>query len=232
MTAPLFHLPEVTGTTLRLEGAEGHHAADVRRVRVGERVDGTVESVGRRDVRVTVHRRVEEPSPQPRIVVVQALAKGERADQAIEAMTEVGVDEIVPWSAERSIARWRDDKPLERWRAKAREAAKQARRSWIPVVNEVATTADVVERLSRAAAALVAHELAHVPLSDVVLPPSGDVLVVIGPEGGIRDDELVDFEKSGASAYRLGPSILRTSTAGVVAAAVLLARTDRWRVVE
>ena len=143
-------------------------------------------------------------------------------------MTEVGVDEIVPWAAERSIAKWRDNKPLERWRTTAREAAKQSRRSWFPVVTDLADTATVVKRLEAAALAVVSHESAPTPLSDVTVPSNGDVVVVVGPEGSISDGELAAFAAGGASTYSLGPTVLRTSTAGVVAASVLLAKTLRW----
>jgi 16S rRNA (uracil1498-N3)-methyltransferase len=229
----------VTGDSVVLDGSEGRHASVVRRVQVGEavtlvdgagfRVDGEVTEVHRDQIVVAVHARATEPAPRPRLVVVQALAKGDRGERAIEAMTEVGVDEIVPWPAERSIAKWRDKKPLEKWRTTAREAAKQSRRTWFPVVGEVETTDAVADRLKKAALAIVCHESASTPLSDVVVPDSGEVVIVIGPEGSITDDELTAFEAAGASTYRLGPTVLRTSTAGVVAASILLAKTSRWR---
>ncbi|HVE99020.1 MAG TPA: 16S rRNA (uracil(1498)-N(3))-methyltransferase [Mycobacteriales bacterium] len=241
MTAPRFHLPDVSGTALRLDGAEGHHAADVRRVRIGERVDvgdlhGTVAecvvaSVSAGTVSLEVIRTRNLPAPSPRIVVVQALAKGDRAESAVEAMTEVGVDEIVPWSAARSIVRWdgaRGDKALERWRSTAREAAKQSRRAWLPVVSDLASTADVRERLRDASLAVVLHESATARLAGIAVPTAGEVVVVVGPEGGLTDEELADFAGAGASAYRLGDSVLRTSTAGVAACAVLLAKSGRW----
>jgi 16S rRNA (uracil1498-N3)-methyltransferase len=241
LSAPVFIAPReqlLAGDTVVLDGSEGHHAAAVRRVAVGERVrvvdgcglcvDGEVVSVRRDEVTIAVQARVHEPAPQPRLVVVQALAKGDRGERAVEAMTEVGVDEIVPWAASRSITQWRDGKSVDRWRAKAREAAKQARRSWVPVVTDPQSTSEVVARLTAAALKIVCHEGATTPLSGASLPATGDVFVVVGPEGGLTDDELAAFEAAGASAYNLGPSVLRTSTAGVVAAAVLLSRSARW----
>jgi 16S rRNA (uracil1498-N3)-methyltransferase len=136
-------------------------------------------------------------------------------------MTEVGVDVIVPWAAARSVARWKDDKPLRRWRATAREAAKQARRSWVPVVSEPVTTRDLTGPL------LVLHEEAAVPLSAVDLP-DGDLTLVVGPEGGIADDEIAALVARGAVPVRLGREVLRTSTAGVAALAALSVRTGRW----
>jgi 16S rRNA (uracil1498-N3)-methyltransferase len=243
VTAPVFlaaHDQLVNaGDTVVLDGAEGRHAAVVRRVQAGEavtvvdgaglRVDGHVTEVHRDRVAVALHARTTDAAPQPRLVVVQALAKGDRGERAIEAMTEVGVDEVVPWAATRSIAKWRDGKPLEKWRTTAREAAKQSRRSWFPVVTGLADTAAVSQRLASAALAVVCHESATAPLSEVIVPAAGDVVVVIGPEGSLTDDELATFAVAGASAYRLGPTVLRTSTAGVVAAALLLAKTQRWR---
>ncbi|HVF18933.1 MAG TPA: 16S rRNA (uracil(1498)-N(3))-methyltransferase [Mycobacteriales bacterium] len=241
MTAPLFYVVDVAGTTLRLDGPDGHHAAVVRRLRIGERVDAgdgagrvaecVVSSVGSGvvDLDVVAHR-VELP-PAPRLVVVQALAKGERAEDAVEAMTEVGVDEIVPWAAARSVARWdgaRGEKALARWRVTAREAGKQARRAWLPEVTDLATTAAVVSRLRQAALGVVLHESATTPLAGLQMPAAGVVVVVVGPEGGVSDEELAAFAGVGASAYRLGSSVLRTSTAGVAAGAVILAASGRW----
>lgn len=241
MTAPLFYLPQLDGPLLRLDGAEGHHAAVVRRVRVGERVDAgdgagrvascVVASVESAVVTLTVESLRVEPVLSPRLVVVQALAKGDRGADAVEAMTEVGVDEVVPWAASRCVVRWdgaRGDKALGRWRATAREAGKQSRRAWLPTVCELASTADVCARLRAAAIGVVLHESAELPLAGLALPSAGEVVVVVGPEGGITDEELAAFASAGASAYRLGASVLRTSTAGVAAAAVLLAASGRW----
>jgi 16S rRNA (uracil1498-N3)-methyltransferase len=240
VTAPVFLAPHgtLTDDAVVLDGAEGRHAAVVRRVQVGEpvtlvdgeglRVDGAVTEVHRDRVLIAVHARTADPEPQPRLVVVQALAKGDRGERAVEAMTEVGVDEVVPWAAERSIAKWRDAKPLEKWRSTAREAAKQSRRSWFPIVSDLADTSAVAERLTKASSAIVCHESATTPISDANVPPSGDVVLVIGPEGSITDDELAAFAAAGASTYRMGPTVLRTSTAGVVAAALLLAKSPRW----
>jgi 16S rRNA (uracil1498-N3)-methyltransferase len=161
---------------------------------------------------------------------VQALPKGDRGETACEVLTEVGVDEIVPWSADRSIVEWRGargDKALDRWRSTARAAAKQSRRAWLPVISPLAMTAEVAERLRAATLGVVLHESATTPLAGLDVPAAGEIVVVIGPEGSITDDELAVFASAGAAAYRLGSSILRTSTAGVVAAAVLLGKS-RW----
>ncbi|MBV9369649.1 MAG: 16S rRNA (uracil(1498)-N(3))-methyltransferase [Frankiales bacterium] len=217
-----------------IDGPEGRHASDVRRLRAGETVwvgdgvgaiiEGVVATVARGAVTVDVVRRREVAPPAPRFVVVQALAKGGRDEDAVEAMTEVGVDEVVAWSARRAVAKWTPRVQL-RWEAVARSATKQARRPWLPVVSGPATTAQVADRLRRAALAVVLHESATTPMPTA--PATGEVVVVVGPEGGIDDEELSLFEAAGATTCRLGDNVLRASTAGVAALSVLSAAT-RW----
>jgi 16S rRNA (uracil1498-N3)-methyltransferase len=218
---------------LVLDGPEGHHAATVARLRVGESLlvgDGRgtvararVTAVGKGTLTVALGERRVEPAPAPRVVVAQGIAKGDRGELAVQAMTEVGVDAIVPWAAARSVARWTSPRPHQRWVATAREAAKQARRAWVPVVEPVAATRDLVDR-----ATFVLHEEATVALSSAPLPANGDILLVVGPEGGITPEELAAFQGAGAQAVRLGPHVLRTSTAGPAAIAVLSVRLARW----
>jgi len=244
VTAPIFLIERdrlLSGERILLDGPEGRHAAAVRRIGAGERVDLTdgagllaqcrVAVAEQNGLRLDVLDLYEEPAPQPRLVVVQALPKGDRGELAVEAMTEVGVDAIVPWAAARCVTRWRAErggKSLAKWRTTAREAAKQARRAWVPEVADLAATAAAAELLAGAALPVVLHEQAELPLSGVTVPSAGDVVLVVGPEGGISADELQTFESAGAAAYRLGPTVLRTSTAGVAAAAVLLVRAGRW----
>ena len=244
MSAPVFLVDaERLRATDRivLDGDEGRHAAVVRRIGVGEWVDladgeghvarSVVVEADRTGLVCEVHERVAIPVPAPRLVVAQALAKGDRGELAVEMLTEVGVDEIVPWAAQRSVVQWkaeRGDKALRRWRSTAREAAKQSRRAWLPVVTEPANTSQVAERLTAAAVALVLHEEASLPLGTGDLPDNGEIVLVVGPEGGIALDELDAFTAAGARMATLGPTVLRTSTAGPVAAAVLLSRTARW----
>ncbi|WP_089158042.1 16S rRNA (uracil(1498)-N(3))-methyltransferase [Micromonospora sp. NBS 11-29] len=244
MSAPLFLVEALpTADTMTLDGPEGHHAATVQRLRVGQELllaDGrggtaaaVVTAVGRGALDVRVTSRGYADASVPRLVVVQGIAKGDRGELAVQAMTEVGVDEIVPWAASRSVAQWRGDRGVrarEKWAATAREAAKQARRPWLPVVAGAPdeSTATVARRIAGAAAAYVLHEEADERLATVELPPAGEVVLVVGPEGGIADAELTAFAEAGAHAVRLGPSVLRTSTAGVAALSVLAARLGRW----
>jgi 16S rRNA (uracil1498-N3)-methyltransferase len=231
------------GKRFTLAGAEGHHAATVQRLRVGETLilaDGRggtasaeVTAVGQGSIDVAVFGRAYVEAPDPRLVVVQGIAKGDRGELAVQAMTEIGVDEIVPWAASRSVAQWRGDRGVrarEKWVSTAREAAKQARRPWLPVLsgNPDTTTKQVRARLSDADAAFVLHEEATDRLTAAKLPDAGEIVLVVGPEGGISDQELGAFVAAGAQPVRLGDSVLRTSTAGMAALAVLSARLDRW----
>jgi 16S rRNA (uracil1498-N3)-methyltransferase len=250
VTPPVFVIPDLSaaraGASVRLDGPEGRHAVTVRRLSVGEavtvvdgrgrRVVGVVAALAGRDaLDVSVTSVVDEPRSEPLLTVVQALPKGERGELAVEMLTEVGVDLIVPWSAATSVSVWkgeRAERGARRWRDAASAAAKQARRAWTPDVAPLATTADVVSRVGAAACPLVLHEEATLGISDVDVPSAGEILVIVGPEGGITRDERTAFAAAGARAVRLGPSVLRTSTAGVAAAAVLLARTSRWQVAD
>ncbi len=230
-----------TGDPVTLEGDEARHAVVVRRIRVGEQVAltdgagttvvGPVASSDKTSLSITAASvRTEEPE-LPRVVVVQAIPKGDRGELAVEMLTEVGVDVIVPWAAARSVAVWRGEraaKSLTKWRATARESAKQARRSWFPEVTEMARTEDVAAMLADASVPVVLHEAASGPIADIPVPGRGEIVVVVGPEGGLADDELATFAAAGAEPVRLGSSVLRTSTAGVAAVAALLARS-RWR---
>jgi 16S rRNA (uracil1498-N3)-methyltransferase len=243
VTPPLFFVPadRLAGERVVLDGAEGRHAATVRRLGVGQRVDladgsgllcrCVVAAVGRDRLELEVRSRVLSPPAQPRLVVVQALPKGDRGELAVELMTEVGVDVVIPWAAERCMTRWegaRGQRAAQRWHAHAREAAKQSRRPRIPEIGPLAGTAAVAARLAGAALGVVLHGEAERPLTSLEVPATGDVVVVVGPEGGITPDELAAFDAAGAKPARLGPEVLRTSTAGVAALAVLQSRTGRW----
>ena len=229
MSNPVFLCADLSADRIVLDGPEGRHAALVRRIRVGEGIDlvdgagtrcaGSVTATTKDTVTVDVSSRDLEPAPTPRITVVQALAKGDRGELAVELATEVGVDVIVPWAASRCIAKW-NEKSLLRWRSTAQEAGKQSRRAWFPTVTDLHSTAQVA---ALPGTLLVLHEGAALTLSSVNL--TGDVVLVVGPEGGISREELLAL---GGLPVLLGPSVLRTSTAGAAAAAVVSSRTGRW----
>jgi 16S rRNA (uracil1498-N3)-methyltransferase len=239
---PLFLVSpgELPADVVTLSGQEGHHAA-VRRLRAGERADVTdgagtlaecvVASVARDSVVLSVRSIRTLPPPELTITVVQALPKGERGELAVELMTEIGVDSVIAWAAERCVVRWhgeRGARALGKWRSTAREAAKQSRRPWLPEVTGPAALADVARRVSAAACAVILEADAPAKLSALPLPERGELILVVGPEGGISPAERAALAEAGAVEARLGPTVLRTSTAGAAAAAVLLARTARW----
>ncbi|GAA5118145.1 16S rRNA (uracil(1498)-N(3))-methyltransferase [Alloalcanivorax gelatiniphagus] len=235
-------LPGVpVGSVVEVTGDEAHHAVAVRRLRAGEQVvltdglgtaaTGVVSSTGKRVFAVTVESLTHDERPEPAITVVQALPKGDRGELAVEVLTEVGVDRVVPWAASRSVAVWKGERAARshaKWQATASEATKQSRRSWLPTVTPLASTADLAAVVGAADLAVVLHEEATVALSALDVPASGRIVVVVGPEGGIAPDELAALTDAGAHVVRLGAEVLRTSTAGVVAVAALLARTPRW----
>jgi 16S rRNA (uracil1498-N3)-methyltransferase len=242
VTLPVF-LGHVTGVAVGdrvvVEGDEARHAVVVRRIRVGEQVvlvDGVgtsatceVTETSKSTLVATVSSVSVTSAPTPHVTVVQAIPKGDRGELAVEVLTEIGVDRIVPWAASRSVGVWRGDrapKSLAKWRSSAREAGKQSRRSWLPEVTAMASLAEVVALVGEADLAVVLHEGAAAPLSSLSLEGVGSLVVVVGPEGGITDEELSDL--GAGHVVRMGESVLRTSTAGVAAVAALLSRTPRW----
>ncbi|AUH68564.1 MULTISPECIES: 16S rRNA (uracil(1498)-N(3))-methyltransferase [Gordonia] len=248
MTPPLFWVDEVprAGDTTVLSGPEGRHAVTVTRIGAGETVtlgDGrgttaeceVIEVGGKDRLTVRVGRVQVHPRPKPLVTVVQALPKAERSDLAVDLMTEAGVDAIVPWQSARTIARWsgvKAVKGVEKWRATAATAAKQARRAWIPEVADLAGTTDVRELAARVAAdgGIVAllHEDGAVAFRSLDFAEVPEVLLVVGPEGGLAEAEIADLTALGAVPVVLGPEVLRTVAAGAVALGALGAVTDRW----
>jgi 16S rRNA (uracil1498-N3)-methyltransferase len=227
------------GETVVVTGDEARHAVVVRRVVAGEQVvlvDGagtaatcTVLETARTSLGSRVDAVTRTPRPVPAVTVVQAIPKGDRAELAVEVLTEIGVDRIVPWAAARCVGVWRGERAarsLAKWRATAREATKQSRRAWLPEVTEQRSTAEVAELLGEVDLAVVLHESATSSLAALDLDGVATVAVVVGPEGGITDDELAAF--GAAHVVRMGQPVLRTSTAGVAAVAALLSRTGRW----
>lgn len=233
-------LPD-TGALAVVGGDEGFHAATVRRIRPGEQLmlgDGAgglaqcvVEKAGRDGLSARVTSRWDVPAAQPPVTVVQALPKAERSELAIELATEAGADAFVAWQANRCVARWegaRVEKGLRRWRAVARAAAAQSRRAHIPSVDGVLSTAELVRQIPAGTTVLALHESASDRLSSVALAQADSVMLVVGPEGGIAPDEITALRDAGASTVRLGPNVLRTSTAAAVALGALGVLTPRW----
>ncbi|QNA92813.1 MULTISPECIES: 16S rRNA (uracil(1498)-N(3))-methyltransferase [unclassified Microbacterium] len=227
------------GEVVTLTGAEAKHAAVVRRLRFGEAVtvgdgagiwlSGVAEEVAPTRVDVRITARTEHPAPEPRIILVQALAKGDRDELAVQAACELGVDEIVPWQASRSVSRWEGPKAVkgrDRWATIVREAAKQAHRAWVPDVTAPVSTRELAERAT-SQRVLLLDPTASARLSEIT-SDGRDLVLVVGPEGGISGEELDRMVAAGAERVRLGDTVLRTSTAGPAAIAVLAVALGRW----
>ncbi|KRE37937.1 16S rRNA methyltransferase [Janibacter sp. Soil728] len=248
MTAPLFLVDPGTldglgvDDVVDLTGPEAHHAATVVRLSVGEEVlvadrQGaraltTAQAVSGDLVRLRISSRADEPAPSLRLVLVQALSKDGRDEDAVEAATELGVDGIIPWQADRSIVRWKGpkaDKGLRKWTNVIERAAKQSRRGRWPVLEGLESSSTLAQRCAQEGVTpFVLHEDATTPLATAALPSEGEVLLIVGPEGGISPQEVDRLVAAGATPVRLGSQVLRASTAGPAAIAVLSAET-RWR---
>jgi len=248
VTASVFHATPAelacvrAGFALTIIGPEARHAVSVMRMQPGEgielvdgagrRVRGTIASIdGRDSLGIDVADVIDEPVPDLRLAVIQALPKGEHAELAVDLMTQVGVDAIVPWAAQRCVAQWKPDraeKARAKWQAAAAAAAKQSRRARTPVIGALATLADACALVSSAAVGLVLHEEASASLADAQLPSAGEIVIVVGPEGGLADDERAGLRDAGAIEVRLGPTVLRASLAGAVAVTAISA-SARWR---
>jgi 16S rRNA (uracil1498-N3)-methyltransferase len=246
LVEPLFRIElttlPVAGQKISLTGAEAKHAAAVRRMRIGEaiqlsngqgiRVRGLVDSVDPNQVDIEVAEVIEEPMPKIQIHLAQALAKGDRAELAIQAATELGVFGVIPWQAERSISRWdgaKAAKGRDRWQTIVNEAAKQSLRVFEPVVSDPKTTKEIAGLVAGFDSVLILDPTAEAGITSQALPTAGRLLLIVGPEGGISDSELAILESFGAHRVHLGAPILRTSTAGLAAISALLASSGAWR---
>jgi 16S rRNA (uracil1498-N3)-methyltransferase len=247
MSAPVFLIDldrakdAKPGSIVELDGPEGRHATTVQRLRVGEaielvdgsgrRLTGAITETTKDSCSVEIHNIDDESEPHPRITAVQAIAKGDRGELAVQMLTEAGINVIVPWQAHNCVAKWDGDRGvrhLGKWQATAREAAKQARRARFPIVESPITTAAVADLIANSGVALILDEEATTRLTSIDFSTAHDVLLVIGPEGGLSTDERMLFADSGGDVVRLGDTVLRTSTAGVAALGVVMARVGRW----
>jgi len=239
MVEPLFHkenLVAIVGSMIELDGPEGKHAVQVRRMRAGEaiqlsdgkglRARGTVAEIRGSSLVVIVQEVLTEELPARQITLVQALAKGDRDELAIQAATELGVTAIIPWQAIRSISRWDGPKQAKgqaRWQQIVSEAAKQSLRAFTPTVSGILETKELGLKVKDFDLVLVLDTSATEQLAQISIPKVGKLAIVVGPEGGIDQGELVLLEKAGAKLVSLGANVLRTSTAGpaLIAALVL-----------
>ena len=256
MSNPVFFTPAGTldearpGALFVLDGAEARHAVTVKRLAVGEAVDiadgagrrltGRVAQVAPAELTVECSSVTLEDRPAVRLVLVQALAKGDRDELAIETSTELGIDAVIPWQSERSIVRWKGDRAAKahaKWQSAVAAAAKQARRAWIPEVRSAVDTQGLAAQVAGAALAVILHEDAVKPLRGVLegwrdAGPAGpeprEILLIVGPEGGISPREVTKLCSAGAVTGLLGPHVLRSSTAGPAAVVIASDVLGRW----
>ncbi len=245
MVEPLFFAAigkdTVVGSTFVLGGPEAKHAVGVRRMLPGEaiaisdgfglKIRGIVSNVSKDTLDVSVQSIDTVPAPAVQLHLVQALAKGDRDELAIQACTELGVSGVIPWQADRSISIWKDDKKIKgrtRWQTIVSEAAKQSLRAKVPAVEEVQNSHELVAKLSAFDSVLVLDPQAKTSISQISIPSSGSVAILVGPEGGISESELEAFSLAGFTSVRLGAGVLRTSTAGMAAVSYLQAKLGDW----
>ena len=227
------------GDRVSLHGAEARHAVTVSRLALGESVaigngaglvvSGPIVTAEHTELTIEVVELSTAPRREPSVFLAQALAKGDRDELAVQVATELGVDGVIPWSAARSISRWEGAKVAkgrDRWGAVVREASKQSLRSWIPDVLDLVTTKQLAH-LTSGVRMLVLEPTAPIALSELTLDLS-DLIIVVGPEGGIAPHELETLAEAGAELVRLGPEVLRTSTAGPAALATINSMLGRW----
>lgn len=235
----LFFVPSIgTDTTLEVTGEEAHHAIKVLRVALGEEllladgggawVRGSIESIGKKSFKIDVLERGIATEVMPEMIVVQALMKSDRAKEAIELLTVAGAATIIPWQADRSIAKWRDDLG-EKWYATSVAAAKQSRRLTLPEIEGPITTAQIAKRFGGQTNLLIFHESATIKISDAAkLFSQGPIVLVIGPEGGLTGEELGFLGAAGGTVVLLGSEVFRSAHAGFAALSALSALTGRW----
>lgn len=246
MVEPLFRTtfatPPAAGLALTLGGSEGKHAVNVRRMRVGEgiqlsdgrglRVRGEVSALGNSSLTVQVSSVEQESTPSVGLTIIQALAKGDRDELAVQAATELGCWGVIPWQAERSISKWEGAKiakSVERWQTIVGEAAKQSLRVFEPVVAQPIGSKQLVASVKNFDLVLVLDPTSSVGLGSLDFNASQkSIAIVVGPEGGISDHELEALEDAGAIRVHLGEPILRTSTAGVAAISVIQSKLGLW----
>jgi 16S rRNA (uracil1498-N3)-methyltransferase len=251
-TAPGTLDQQVPGSRFVLVGPEARHAVTVKRLAVGEPVDiadgagkrltGSVTAVAPGELTVECVKLFAEPRPELRLVLVQALAKGDRDELAAETATELGIDAVVPWQAERSIVRWKAERAAKahaKWESVVAAAAKQARRAWIPEVRPAVDGAGLQAAVAAADLAVILHEDAVRPLRQVLeswratadagsAADGREVLLIVGPEGGISPREVTRLCDAGAVTALLGHHVLRSSTAGPAATVLASDILGRW----
>ena len=228
---------DFSANQIEVDGDEAHHGVNVLRLKTSEEVKisdgvgnwgvGTVSQVNKKSFTVEILDRGFEPASKQRVVVVQAILKNDANKEAVDFLTQVGADEIIPWQSQHSIGKF-DDKSLSKWQSAARESSRQSRRVRIPVISNAYSTENLISKIKGLQNIFVLHESADNRLSQIEINQEADVILIVGPEGGLSEIEVNTFVTAGAKIVRLGESVLRAANAGAAAASVVMSRTGKW----
>lgn len=228
---------DFSANQIEVDGDEAHHGVNVLRLKTSEEVKisdgvgswgvGTVSQINKKSFTVEISDRGFEPASKQRVVVVQAILKNDANKDAVDFLTQVGADEIIPWQSQHCIGKF-DDKSLSKWQSAARESSRQSRRVRIPVISNVYSTESLISKITGLQNIFVLHESADNRLSQIEINQEANVILIVGPEGGLSEIEINAFVTAGAKIVRLGESVLRAANAGAAAASVVMSRTGKW----
>jgi 16S rRNA (uracil1498-N3)-methyltransferase len=228
---------DFSANQIEVDGDEAHHGVNVLRLKTSEEVKisdgvgswgvGTVSQINKKSFTVEISDRGFEPASKQRVVVVQAILKNDANKDAVDFLTQVGADEIIPWQSQHCIGKF-DDKSLSKWQTAARESSRQSRRVRIPVISNVYSTENLISKITGLQNIFVLHESADNRLSQIEINQEANVILIVGPEGGLSEIEINAFVTAGAKIVRLGESVLRAANAGAAAASVVMSRTGKW----
>lgn len=228
---------DFSANQIEVDGDEAHHGVNVLRLKTSEEVKisdgvgnwgvGAVSQINKKSFTVEILDRGFEPASKQRVVVVQAILKNDANKEAVDFLTQVGADEIIPWQSQHSIGKL-DDKSLSKWQSTARESSRQSRRVRIPVISNAYSTESLISIIKGLQNIFVLHESADNRLSQIEMNQEVDVILIVGPEGGLSEIEVKTFVTAGAKIVRLGESVLRAANAGAAAASVVMSRTGKW----
>ncbi len=227
-----------TGQRQVLENEEAHHAIKVLRLNTGEVikisdgvgnwVSGPIVEIAKKELFISITERGQIQAAKPELVLVQAITKSDRNKEMLELAVEAGVDRIIPWQSERSISKWQSDSE-QKWQVGIKQSCKQARQVKLPQLMQVMSTSEVIKSIGEGGFGIVFHEEASTKLSDLTIPNSqSSVYLVIGPEGGISEQELLSFQNNGSNVVRLGDTVLRSAHAGFAALSAVQTKLGRW----
>ena len=227
-----------TGQRQVLENEEAHHAIKVLRLNTGEVikisdgvgnwVSGPIVEIAKKELFISITERGQIQASKPELVLVQAITKSDRNKEMLELAVEAGVDRIIPWQSERSISKWQSDSE-QKWQVGIKQSCKQARQVKLPQLMQVMSTTEVIKSISEGGFGIVFHEESSTKFSDLTIPNSqSSVYLVIGPEGGISEQELLSFQNNGSKVVRLGDTVLRSAHAGFAALSAVQTKLGRW----